>query len=90
MVSGSEGRGLTIVSLRDAVLDTPALCKIGNLGPVLVGVCVGTESAAVAVVGRTGARTGVVSRAMHGWMCERRRLPKKVYMMINKTLGDHK
>jgi hypothetical protein len=48
-VSGSAGRGLTIVSLRDAVLDTPAFCKIGNLGPVLVGVCVGTESAAVGV-----------------------------------------
>lgn len=45
--SGSAERGLTIVSLRNTVLDTPALCKIGNLGPVLIGVCIGAESAAV-------------------------------------------
>lgn len=44
---------LTVVSLRNAVLNTPALCKIGNLGPVLVRVCVGTERAAVTVTGGT-------------------------------------
>lgn len=70
-------RELTIVALCDAILDATALCKIRDLCPVLVRVCVGTESAAVAVVGRTGARTGVVGSAMHGWMCERDRLPKR-------------
>lgn len=38
---------LTIVSLRNAVLNAPALCRIGHLGPVLIRVFVETESAAV-------------------------------------------
>jgi hypothetical protein len=42
-------RILTVVSLRNAVLNAPTLCKIGDLGPVLIWVCVGTESAAVTV-----------------------------------------
>jgi hypothetical protein len=57
---------LTIVALGNPVLDATTLCQIGDLGPVLVGVCVGTESAAVAMTGRTGARTGIVGRTMHG------------------------
>lgn len=40
---------LTIVALGNPVLNSPTLCKIRDLGPVLVGVGVGTECAAVAV-----------------------------------------
>lgn len=38
---------LTVFSLRNAVLDTPTFCNIGDLGPVLIYVCVGIERAAV-------------------------------------------
>lgn len=40
---------LTIVALSNTVLNSPTLCKIRDLGPVLVWVGVGTECAAVAV-----------------------------------------
>ena len=40
---------LTIVALRDTVLDAPTLCEVRDLGPVLVCVDVWAECAAVAV-----------------------------------------
>jgi hypothetical protein len=40
---------LTVDSLRNTVLNTPTLCKIGDRGPVLIWVCVGTERAPATV-----------------------------------------
>ena len=40
---------LTIVALRNTVLDAPTLCEIRDLGPVLVWIGVRTECAAVSV-----------------------------------------
>lgn len=42
---------LTIISLRDAILNTATLCQVGNLGPILVGLRAGTEGAARALSG---------------------------------------
>ena len=74
-ISGRAGRirlgSLTIVALGDSILYAPSLCKIGDLGPVFVGVGTGTEGAARAVTGGISVvssgliRVGVAVRVFH-------------------------
>ena len=59
--------GLTVVSLSNSILNTSALCKIGDLGPVLIWIRRRAECTAHTVVGRAlccGSRGGRVLIAL--------------------------